>query len=104
MARLPNPAQGARVSLPCIACRHLCELGKRTDSMRDIFAYPLSSPSAISWQTCLEEMVNYHCSLLHHVNQASVLHSVRGCLVEIPLLISPALSWAEKERKEVAGT
>lgn len=93
MARLPNLAQGA--CFPAGRC--LCELGERTDSMCDIFAYPLAFPFAISWQTCLGEMVNYHCSLLHHVDQVNVLHSVRGCLVEILLLISPALTWEGKE-------
>lgn len=93
MAGVPNPAQSTR--FPALHSLQVsCALGERTGSMCDIFAYPLPSSPAISWQTCLGEMLNYHSFLLHQVDQVSVLQRLFSWDSSTDF---PALSWAEKE-------
>lgn len=94
MARLPNPVQGAQFPALRGPCRCLCCTlqvfvwcrGKNWWHAR-YFACPLSSPTAMSWQMCLRVMVNYHCSLLCHTNQVTVLHSFRGCSWDSSLVL-----------------
>lgn len=86
MARLPNPAQGACFPALQEPCRCSCctlqvffwGRGKNWQYAR-YFCLSIIFSSATSWQMSLREMVNYHCSLLRHVDQVTVLHSVRGC-------------------------
>lgn len=86
MARLPNPVQGAQFPalqgpFRCLCCTLQVFMwcrGKNWWHAR-YFACLLSSPAVMSWQTCLRVMVNYHCSLLRHIDQVTVLHSFRDC-------------------------
>lgn len=105
MARLPNPAQGARFLALHGPCRCFCCTlqvfvwcrGKNWWYARYL-ACPLSSPPAMSWQTCLRVMVNYHCSLLRQADRVTVLHSVRGCSWDSSL--DPPCSLLHRKGKE----
>lgn len=107
MARLPNPAQGTWFPALQGPCRCLCCTlqvfmwcrGKKWWYAR-YFACPLSSPSAMSWQTCLRVITAPSSVTL--TRWLSCIQS--EAVVEILLSVSPALSWTQKERKDVSET